>query len=138
MHTPHTSTPPICVLYHPHPLSCPQWQTACIFLFIIYLCCSYYYRICSILCYFLLLSSIVLFTLSLCVLFIINLFYAHVLQIPTQHSDGCNPLLLSTALEAMSTGASVLTSLSLIQNKPSFILCLSLTLHSGQQNTLGL
>lgn len=75
---------------------------------------------------FLLLSSIFFyFILSLCVLFIINLFCTPVLQTLTEHSsDGCNPL-LSTALKAMSTGASILTSLSLTQNKPSFILCLN-------------
>lgn len=54
--------------------------------------------------------------------FVINLFCSHIIQNPTQlSSDGCN-LLLSAVVEAMAPGASVLTSPSLIQKKPSFIL----------------
>lgn len=132
MHTPHTSTPTIYILYHPHPVLSPltPQMAHCLhfliyYLFVLFLLLSYLF--CYILCYFYYyLLFFFYFILSLCVLFIINLFCTPVLQTLTQHSsDGCNPLLLSTALEAMSTGASVLTYLSLTQNKPSFILCLN-------------
>lgn len=135
MHTP--PDPPVCVLYHPHPLSCHHWHpklyTDCILLCIIYLFCSYcYHHICSIVwcCFCLLFYCCSLFYFLLFyfafVCFVINLFCTHILQNPTQHSsDGCNLLLLSTVVEAMSTGASVLTSPSLIQKKPSFILALN-------------
>uniref|UniRef100_A0A8C0UHW2 Metastasis-associated protein MTA3-like n=1 Tax=Cyanistes caeruleus TaxID=156563 RepID=A0A8C0UHW2_CYACU len=130
MHTPHTSRPSIlCIVTSPPPLLSPltPQMVHCLHLLcIIHLFCSYC-------CYhirFIMFNAVFIiifywfyyFTLSLCVLFIINLFFTHIFQTPTQHSsDGCSLLLLSTILEVMSTGASVLTSLSLIQKKPSFI-----------------
>lgn len=54
-------------------------------------------------------STVFILLFCLCVLFIINLFCTHILQTSTKHSsDGCDPLLLSKALEAMYTGAPVL------------------------------
>lgn len=142
--------PPVCVLYYPHP-SCPhqhpKWYTAFILLCIIHLFCSYcYYHICSIMFhggvfyYDLLFDCFYYFLLSLCVLFIINLFFTHVLQTTTQHSsDCCNLPLLSTALEAMSTEVHQLLPLyHLFRSNLALYWLLILTLHSEQQNTLGL
>lgn len=122
MNTPHTSRPPSwCPVPSPPPVLSPltSQMVPCLhfimyYLFVLFLLLLLYlfhYVWCH-LYYYLLFYCSHYFILSLCVLFIIDLFCTHVLQNPTQHSsDGSNLLLFSAALEAMSTGASVLTSL---------------------------